>query len=176
VSGFRQTGARTIADGGFAKLDEVTIEAPDGSTATRLVLRLPSAVGVVPIDGEDVLLIEQYRAPLDRPLLEIPAGMLDVPGEDGPATAHRELEEEIGVKAGEVTHLIDIVTSPGTTDEIISLYVARGLEPVVRRPEGIEEHHAKVVRMSMAEALAQVRSGRIRDAKSIVGLLLAAER
>lgn len=173
MSGFRQTSSRTIADVGFARLDEVEIEAPDGSTATRYTLRLPNAVAVVPIDGDHVVLIEQYRAPFDEPLLEIPAGMLDVPGEDPIAAARRELEEEIGYTGGTITHLTDIITSPGVTDEVISLYVAEDIERVTRSPVGPEEQHATVVRLPFEEAVDRVRSGQIRDAKSAVALLLA---
>jgi len=176
VSGFRTTESRTIADIGFARLDEVTIEAPDGSTAKRFALRLPNAVAVVALDGGDVVLIEQYRAPLDEPLLEIPAGMLDIPGEDPMAAARRELEEEVGYTTAELIHLTDIVTSPGVTDEVISLYVATDIEPIARRPAGLEEQHGSVVKLALSDALEQVRTGQIRDAKSVIGLLFAAER
>lgn len=172
MSGFRQTASRTIANVGFTRLDEVEIEAPDGSTATRYALRLPNAVAVVPIDGADVVLIEQYRTPLDESLLEIPAGMLDVPGEDPEDAVRRELEEETGYTARAITFLTDIVTSPGVTDEVISLYVAEDIEPVTRTPQGPEERYATVVRIPFEEALERVRSGRIRDAKSVVALLL----
>lgn len=175
MADFRTTGSRVVADVGFTRLDEVTIEAPDGSTATRFVLRLSNAVAVVPLDGDDVVLIEQYRAPFDEPLLEIPAGVLDVEGEDPESAARRELEEEVGYRASELTHLTDLITSPGVTDEVISLYVATGIEPVDRRPEGPEERHARVVSMPLSTALDEVKAGRIRDAKSAIALWLASE-
>jgi ADP-ribose pyrophosphatase len=176
VSGIRQTGSRTIADVGFTRLDEVTIEAPDGSTAIRYALRLADAVAVVPLDGDDVVLIEQYRAPIGERLLEIPAGVLDVPGEEPTATASRELEEEIGFRPLSLAHVIDLVMSPGVVDQVISIYVADGLEAMTRKPEGIEERYAEVHRMPLSEAIDLVRTGRIRDGKSIVGLLLAGQR
>ncbi len=176
MTSFHTTGSKTIADVGFARLDEVTIEAPDGTTALRYVLRLPNAVAVVPLYGADVVLIEQYRAPLGEAILEIPAGMLDIPGEDPIAAARRELEEEVGFSAGHLEHLTDIVTSPGTTDEVVSLYLAQGIQPVPRKPEGPEERHATVVTMPLAQAVEQVRIGRIKDAKSVVGILLAARQ
>jgi len=176
VTRFHTTGSKTIADVGFARLDEVTIEAPDGTRALRYVLRVPNAVAVVPLDGADVVLIEQYRAPLDEAILEIPAGMLDIPGEDPIAAARRELVEEVGFSAGHLEHLTDIVTSPGVTDEVVSLYLAQGIEPVPRKPEGPEEHHATVVTMPLAQAVEQVRIGRIKDAKSVIGILLAARQ
>ncbi len=79
MAGFRTTGTRNVADVGFTRLDEVTIEAPDGSTAIRFVLRMHQAVAVVPLDGDEVVLIEQYRTPFGESLLEIPAGVLDIP-------------------------------------------------------------------------------------------------
>ena len=176
MSEIRQTDSRTIADVGFTRLDEVTIEAPDGSTATRYALRLADAVAVVPLDGDDVVLIEQYRAPIAETLLEIPAGVLDVPGEDPVDAASRELAEEIGFNPHSLVHLTDIITSPGVVDEMITIYVADGLEAVTRQPEGIEERYAQVHRIPLSEALALVRDGRIRDGKSIIGLLLAAQR
>jgi ADP-ribose pyrophosphatase len=176
VSGFLETQSRTVADVGFTRLDELTIEAPDGSTATRYVLRLNNAVAVVPLDGADVILIEQYRAPIGEVLLEIPAGVLDVPGEEPAAAAARELEEEVGFTPLFLAHLTDIIPSPGVVDEVISIYIADGLHPVDRKPEGPEERYAEVRRMPLSEALDLVRTGRIRDGKSIIGLLLAASR
>ncbi|GMQ84626.1 MAG: NUDIX hydrolase [Acidimicrobiia bacterium] len=176
MAGFHTTGSRSIADVGFARLDEVTIEAPDGTRAVRYALRLPNAVAIVALDGDDVVLIEQFRAPIGEAILEIPAGMLDIPGEDAITAARRELVEEVGFSAGRLDHLTDILTSPGVTDELISLYLAEGIEPVPRRPEGPEERHATVVTMPLAEAVEQVRIGRIRDAKSVIGLLLVAQR
>ena len=175
MGGFRTTGTRNVADVGFTRLDEVTIEAPDGSTATRFVLRMHQAVAVVPLDGDEVVLIEQYRTPFGESLLEIPAGVLDIPGEDPESAVRRELEEEVGYTAGEVKHLIDLIMSPGVTDEVISLYVATGIEAGERRPAGLEEQHARVVSMPLKTALAEVRAGRIRDAKSVVALWLASE-
>ncbi len=176
MSVIRQTGSRTIADVGFTRLGEVTIEAPDGSTAIRYVLRLNNAVAVVPLDGDDVVLIEQYRTPIGESLLEIPAGLLDSPGEEPMAAASRELVEEIGLLPNSLSHLFDLITSPGVVDEVISIYVADGLEAVSRKPEGIEERYAAVHRMPLSEALDLVRQGRIRDGKSVVGLLLASQR
>ena len=168
------TKTATIADVGFARLEQVTIEAPDGSRAVRYVLRLPNAVAVVPLLGDDVVLIEQHRAPHGEAVLEIPAGMLDVAGEEPADAARRELVEEVGYVAEDLVYLTDIITSPGVTDEVISLYLATDLEPIERRPGGIEERHARVVTMALTEAVELIHGGVIRDAKSVIGLLLAA--
>lgn len=176
MSDFRTTSTRTVADVGFVRLDAVEIEAPDGATADRYVLRMHEAVAVVAIAGDRVVLIEQFRTPFGTELFEIPAGVLDVAGEDPVDAVRRELEEEAGYTGGEVTHLIDLIMSPGVTDEVIGLYLARGVEPVERRPVSPEERHATVTTLTLDEAADAIRDGRIRDAKTVVALLLAGGR
>jgi ADP-ribose pyrophosphatase len=121
-------------------------------------------------------MIEQHRTPVGRALVEIPAGKLDIPGEDRRETAERELEEEIGFTPGRLVHLIDLLTTPGFSDECITIYLATDLEAVPPRPVGAEEHHSRLVRMRLDEAVEQVRSGAITDAKTVAGLLLVAGR
>ncbi|MFV9672077.1 MAG: NUDIX hydrolase [Acidimicrobiia bacterium] len=176
MSGFRTLGSRTIAEEAFLRLDRATVLTPDGTSIKRVVVAHPGAVAVVPIIGDDVIMIEQHRAPVGRPLVEIPAGKLDIPGEDRRDTAERELEEEIGFTPGHLVHLIDLLTTPGFSDECITIYLATDLEAVPARPVGAEEHHARVVRMRLEEAVQLVRSGVITDAKTVAGLLLAAGR
>ena len=173
---FRMIGARTISEEAFLRLDRATITTPSGQTVTRVVVAHPGAVAVVPLIGDDVLLFEQHRAPLGRDLLEIPAGKLDVPGEDRTEAARRELEEEIGYSPGLLEHLTDLITTPGFCDEVITIYRATGLEEVSSQPVGVEEEHARIVRMPLSEALERVHAGEINDAKTAVGLLLAVGR
>jgi ADP-ribose pyrophosphatase len=173
---FRMIGARTISEEAFLRLDRATIATPGGQTVTRVVIAHPGAVAVVPLIGDDVLLFEQHRAPLGRDLLEIPAGKLDVPGEDRTEAARRELEEEIGYSPGKLEHLTDLFTTPGFCNEVITIYRATGLEEVSSQPVGVEEEHARIVRMPLSEALERVHAGEINDAKTAVGLLLAAGR
>lgn len=176
MSGFRTLGSRTIAEESFLRLDRATVTTPDGTAISRVIVVHPGAVAVVPVIGDDVILIEQHRAPVGRPLLEIPAGKLDIPGEDRRDTAARELEEEIGFTPGHLEHLIDLLTTPGFSDECITIYVATDLAAVPLRPAGAEEHHSRVVRMRFDEAVEQVRAGVITDAKTVAGLLLVAGR
>jgi len=173
---FRMVGARTIAEEAFLRLDRATITTPNGQSVTRVVVSHPGAVAVVPILDDDVFLFEQHRAPLGRDLLEIPAGKLDVPGEDRREAARRELEEEIGFSAGRLEHLTDLITTPGFCDEVITIYLATDLEKAASRPVGVEEEHATIVRIPFSEALDRVHAGDITDAKTVVGLLLAAGR
>jgi 8-oxo-dGTP pyrophosphatase MutT (NUDIX family) len=176
MSGFRTLGSRTIAEEAFLRLDRATVTTPDGTSIKRVVVAHPGAVAVVPVIGDDVIMIEQHRAPVGRPLLEIPAGKLDIPGEDRRETAERELEEEVGFTPGRLVHLIDLLTTPGFSDECITIYLATDLEAVPPRPVGAEEHHAQLIRMPFSEAVDQVRAGVITDAKTVAGLLLAEER
>lgn len=174
MTSFRTVGSRTVAEEAFLHITRATITTPNGDTVKRVVINHPGAVAVVPILDGDVFLIDQYRAALDRNLLEIPAGKLDVPGEDRDEAARRELEEEIGFTPGRLDHLTDLLTTPGFCDEVITIYRATDLAPVPTNPIGAEEEHATIVRISLAEAVDRVRDGSITDAKTVVGLLLTA--
>jgi len=135
------------------------------------VIRKHDAVGVVPVTPSgDVILVRQFRPPVRSELLEIPAGLLDVDGEDALTCAGRELAEETGYGHTEIAFLGGVYLSPGFTDEYIHLFWARALET----PDGQAEDGIVVVRMPLAEAVAAARAGRIRNAASALGLLLAA--
>lgn len=136
----------------------------------RVVVHHPGAVAVVPIVGDDVILIEQYRAPLESRLLELPAGKRDREGEPAEKTAARECEEEIGMRPGKLTSLGSVYTTPGFSDERIWLFLAEDLEPVEARPQGVEEEQSSIVRMPIVEALRRVDEGSIVDAKTVIGL------
>ncbi len=163
-----------ILDLGFLDITKRTIESPDGTTFERIVIEHPGAVAVVPLDGDDVVMLSQYRAACSDTILEIPAGKLDQDGEDHQDAARRELAEETGYTGGNLHHLTDLWTSVGFCDERISIFVAEDVVPGIRRPIGPEEMAAEVVRMPLDRALELVSSGAIADAKTVVGLLLAA--
>jgi ADP-ribose pyrophosphatase len=148
----------------------IRVEVERWNDHEREVVRHPGAAAVVTLtpDGR-VLFVRQMRETLRAPLLEIPAGIME-PGEDPDATARRELEEETGYRAGELERLGRVYTTPGFSDEVVHMFFAR-VERVGRPEEGIE-----LVDRSPEEALAAVRDGEITDAKTAVGLLLAAER
>lgn len=176
MSEFRLIGARTIAEEAFLRLDRATIATPNGEIVNRVIVAHPGAVAIVPILDDDVFLFDQHRAPLGRNLLEIPAGKLDIPREDRREAARRELEEEIGFSPGRLDYLTDMITTPGFSDEVITIFRASDLEAIASQPVGVEEEHATIVRMPFSEALDRVYSGEISDAKTVVGLLLAAGR
>lgn len=174
--GFRLVGTRTLLRSGFLTFERLHMSGPRGEPMERIAVRHPGAVAVIPINGSDVVLIEQYRSPLGTALIEIPAGKLDVDGEPPEAAAHRELIEEVGVAAGAMTELTTIATAPGFCDERIILYLATNLTPVDSAPTGVEESAARVLEIPMATALAMIDRGEIVDAKTIAGLHLAARR
>ena len=118
--------------------DEVVM--PGGRAAVREILEHPGAVAIAALDADDrVMMIYQYRHPVGRRLWELPAGLLDVAGEDPVATAARELEEEAGLAATEWSVLVDVASSPGFSDESVRVYLARGLSEVSRPDLGDDE-------------------------------------
>ena len=148
----------------------------NGERFDRDVLRHPGAVAVVPVDGDDVLLVQQYRAALDAELIEIPAGKRDVDSEPPIETAHRELAEEVGMRAASMEPLLNLHHSPGFCDEYGHLFLATGLEPVAQNREGPEEQVMTIHRVPLVEAVEMCLDGRITDAKSVGGILAAARR
>ncbi len=159
------------------RIDEVRM--PDGEVAEREVVASADAVAVVALDGDDVVLLRQYRHPVGERLLELPAGKLDVDGESREDAARRELCEEVGLEAGELVELTTFHNSAGWTDESTTLYLARAVRPAPA-PAGFtataEEADMEVVRLPLAEAAAMAAEGRLRDAKTVVGLLIARHR
>ncbi len=172
--GFRFLGETVRFRGWRIDLTEARFAAPDGTEFTRDVVRDPGAVAVVAVtDGGEVLLVRQYRGPVDRELLEIPAGTRDVDGEEPQETARRELLEEVGVHAGEIRLLVTMLNSPGFCDEETFLFLATGLEPGTPERDGVEEEHMEVVTVPLADVDALVAGGELVDGQTILGLLLA---
>jgi 8-oxo-dGDP phosphatase len=155
------------------RLDEVSM--PGGTTAKREVVEHLGAVAVVALDDEDrVVLIHQYRHPLGHRLWELPAGLLDIDGEDPVTSAARELAEEVDLKAAEWSSLVDVAASPGFTDEVVRVFLARGLSPAGREePEGDEEADIVVKLVPLTEAVAMVFRGEIINGSTVAGILAA---
>lgn len=160
----------------FLSLQQIHLLGPDGTTSVRDVVRHPGGVGVLPIDGEQVHFIRQYRVAIAQSLLEIPAGKLDRPGEDPQVAGARELEEELGMRASTFSYLGALFPSPGYTDEMIHLFAAEGIVPADRIPEGAEEREAEIVTMRVVDALRLLDRGEILDAKTQVALAAWARR
>jgi len=177
---FRHLGDRLVHQGYIWNVVVATFEAPEGELFERDVIRSPGAVGVVPLLLEDgvptVVFVRQYRGPLDQYVLEIPAGMRDVPDEPLELTAERELIEEAGFSAGRMEYLTNFFSSAGMTDSVLHIYLATDLSPVAREMHGPEETHMEVLRLPLAEAVEMVARGEINDAKTVIGLLLVDRR
>jgi 8-oxo-dGTP pyrophosphatase MutT (NUDIX family) len=147
----------------------------DGAEFLRDVVVHPGAVGIVALDDDErVLLVSQYRHPVGHRLLEIPAGLLDVPGEPYPVAAARELYEEGHVRATEWRVLVDLFTSPGMTTESTRVYLARGLSAVADgdRHVGVhEEADMPVTWAPLADLVGAVLTGRLHNPLLISGVL-----
>ncbi|WP_420453693.1 NUDIX hydrolase [Ilumatobacter sp.] len=181
MSGFRRISEEIVHTGHVWHLATARYEDPDGRPFERDVVRSPGAVGVVPLvfDAEgnpSVVLVSQYRPPYEREVIEIPAGMRDVDGEDTAEVARRELIEEAGLRAGELSRLGEIYPSPGMTDSVTTIYLATGCTTVPHDRQGPEEEFMELLHVPLDEALAMVDRGEIVDAKTVTGLLLTARR
>lgn len=178
---FRHVGERQVHQGHIWRVVVAEFEDPDGQPFQRDIVRSPGAVGVVPLvfDAEgnpSVVLVRQYRAAYARQLIEIPAGMRDVDGEPPEETARRELVEEAGLAPGRLDLLIELYPSPGLTDSVTTVYLATDCTAAERSLHGPEEEHSEVLHLPLEDAVGAIERGDIRDAKSVVGLLLAERR
>lgn len=158
-----------IFNGKIISLQVDTVRLPDGRTATREIVRHPGAVAILALYEGRMIVVEQFRKPLERAQLEIPAGKLE-PGEKPERSALRELEEETGFRARSVRHLLSFATSPGFADEVLHLYFADDVTPGEKRPDEDEFLACKL--MTPEEAEQAVRDGRIGDAKTMLALYI----
>ena len=151
-----------------------TVRFPDGSVGKLELVRHRGAAAVLPVFGRprdpdpDVLLLRQYRYAAGGEIHEVPAGIVE-PGESWEECARRELEEEAGLRAGELVELTTIHTTPGFANEVIHLYAAFDLREGVARAD--EDEFLQLRRMPLSSALELARSGRMTDAKSLVALM-----
>ena len=174
---FRKLTEREIYRGHLITVASARFAGPDGEEFDRDIVRHPGAVSCVPVvNGREAVLVRQYRAAIEADLLEIPAGKRDVDGEAPEVTAHRELIEEIGMRAGRMVKLAEFHNSPGFTDEHSHVYLGLDLERVGEPdPQGPEERAMTIERIALDDVPELIASGRLVDAKSIIGLMLARE-
>ena len=165
-------------DGRIVRLSLDTVRFPDGSTGVLEIIRHRGASAVLPFVGAladpdpEVLLIRQYRYAAGGFIYEVPAGIPEDADEDWDACARRELEEETGMRAGELIPLTRILTTPGFTDEVIHLFAATGLVPGETSRDADE--FIEVVRLPFSQVMRMVREGDIVDCKSVAAILYAA--
>lgn len=159
--------SQSIFQGKIISLQVDTVKLPDGSEATREIVRHPGAVAVLAIHEGKMVVVEQYRKPLNKSEIEIPAGKLD-PGESPENAAIRELKEETGYTTDSLIPLGSYYTSPGFADEIIYVYAAENLQQGEMQLD--EDEFLQVTELTLEEAYEAMRQGRIHDAKTIHAL------
>lgn len=148
-----------------------TVRLPDGSTSTREIVGHAGAVAILPIDKEgSVWMVQQYRKPLEKVLLEIPAGTLE-PGEKPQDCAVRELEEETGLSADSWESILSYYSAPGFCDEQLHLYLARDLKAGESHTD--RDEFVEVVKISLEDAYKAIFTGEIIDGKSIIAIQYA---
>ena len=158
-----------IYSGVIVRLFRDLVRLESGREVVREVVRHPGGVVVLPIlDDGRLVFVRQFRYPLSKYILELPAGKLDT-GKSPLDTIRCELEEEAGFRAADIRHVFSFHTTPGICDEIIHFFVARGLKPVP--PDRQEGEHMSVENYSVDDALKMIGSGEIADAKTIIGVL-----
>jgi 8-oxo-dGDP phosphatase len=161
-----------IYHGRILSLRKDDVRMSDGAVAVREVVEHPGAVAIVALqDDGQVVLVRQYRHPVRAFLYELPAGLLDMPGEAPLEAARRELFEETRLAAADWSVLLDLYTSPGMTDEVIRIYLARGISESADRfqPED-EEITMSVVRLPLDDARARVQRGQVTNAAAVAGI------
>ena len=163
--------SKTVFQGRMLHIKEDLVELPNGKQTTREMVKHPGAVAVVAVNEDNkVILVRQYRYPLGKATLEIPAGKLD-PGEPIEACARRELAEETGYVAGELIYLFSYYTTPGFTDEIIHVYFTRVAARTTQHTDedefiDLEFHDVRNIWPMMTRQ-------EIMDGKTMLGLLYA---
>ena len=171
MAGFAKLREEVIAHGFRFTVARAWFRAADGSEFERHIVHHPGAVAILPLHTDDTItMVRQFRAALDGDLLELPAGLRDVDGEDDATTAARELIEETGLAAGRLEPLVTFHNSPGYCDETVSVFLATELRAVDEDRQGIEEEAMVIERLPLAEVMAMADDGRITDAKTLIGL------
>lgn len=166
---------KPVFDGIILHIEHTVNLLPNGKTAAREIARHVGASAILPVDKEgNVYLVRQFRAPVGRVMLEIPAGKLDSIEEDRLYAAKRELREETGLTAGKWTLLTDYYTTPGFCDEKISIYLAEDLLPGTTDPD--DDEFLNIVKMPFDELRDMALRGEIQDSKTIIAVLAAERR
>ena len=171
---YEAVASDTVFTGRVVAVRRDIVSMPGGTTSQRDVVVHPGAVAVVALRGEDVLLVNQYRHPVQRRLDELPAGLLDVAGEPALACAQRELVEEAGYEADTWHLLVDVLSSPGMTDEAIRVFLARDLREVPRAVQEHEELEMTTRWLPLTAAVDAALGGELENAACVTGVLAAA--
>ncbi len=167
---FTKQGYESIYKSNVMELGKEQLRLPNGRQVFYDIVRQKGGASVLPVDDEEqVYLVKQYRNTLGRVNLELPAGCYDFPGEPAITCAKRELQEELGIVAGDMDYFTEIITDIGISDEKVSIFYARDLTFTERKLD--EDEFIEIVKMPFAEAYNLVLAGEIVDAKTVVAIL-----
>lgn len=167
----KTTQTKVIYEGKVVQLQVDDVLLPNGKEAKRELIKHPGAVAIIPITkNKKIVMVEQYRKPLEKSIIEIPAGKLEK-GESPEITAVRELEEETGYTTKKLTKVTSFYTSPGFADEIMYIYVSDELEKLDFPPALDEDEFVEIHELTLAEAKQYIQEQRIHDAKTIYAIL-----
>lgn len=170
----RRLASRTVYRGKVLSLDMDEVEEPGGVHTTREVVRHSGSVALVAVqDDGRIVLVRQYRYPVDDSLWELPAGRIDA-GESPEQAAQRELQEEIGFRAGDLDKIAFFYTTPGFCDE--AMHVFRATRLVASAAKGDEDERIEVRAFALADLEAMIDGGEVREGKTLVALLLELRR
>ncbi|HEV3370327.1 MAG TPA: NUDIX hydrolase [Acidimicrobiales bacterium] len=171
---FARVSEEEVFRGWLFSVGKVGLVDPDGTPFERFVVHHPGAVTIVPVDEtRTVTLVRQYRASIDRMVLETPAGTCDVPGEAPETTARRELAEEAGLQAASMERLMGTFNTPGISDQYTTIFLATGLSSVPVDPRGVEEGFMTIETISLDGVEDLIADGTLVDETTVLALLLA---
>ncbi|HHV59546.1 MAG TPA: NUDIX hydrolase [Clostridiaceae bacterium] len=160
-----------IYNGSVITVDALKVLLPNGKEAKRDLVLHPGASVIIPVtEAGEVYMVSQYRKPIEKISLEIPAGKLD-PGEAPEVCARRELKEETGLEAGRITHLISVHSTPGFCNEVLHMFLATDL--VEGDTCADEDEFLNCEKYTLDELVEKILNHEITDAKTIIGILLA---
>lgn len=151
------------------QVDDVTL--PNGKTAKRELIKHSGAVAVIPVTKDNkIVFVKQYRKPLEKTIIEIPAGKLEK-GEKPETTAVRELEEETGYTTDQLSFVTSFYTSPGFADELMYIYLTADLQKLDHPVAGDEDEFVEVIELTLEEAKQYMKDEQIHDAKTNYAIL-----
>ncbi|EOT0345627.1 NUDIX hydrolase [Listeria monocytogenes] len=159
-----------IFSGNIIELQVDDVELPNGEKSKREIVKHPGAVAIIPFSEDGgMYLVEQYRKPLEKTIIEIPAGKME-PGEDPLVTARRELEEETGFQSDDLTYLTSFYISPGFANELLHIYVARDLRKMEQPLAQDADEFINLVKVTPEEAEQLIEQQFIHDAKTMYAM------
>ena len=160
-----------IYEGKILNLRIDTVELPDKKYSKREIVEHPGAVAIIALtENNEIVLVKQYRKAIERELIEVPAGKLEI-GEEPKETVIRELKEETGYTAKKIDYLLEFYTSPGFTNEKVYLFLADGLTEGEAQPE--KDEYIEVINLKLDDLIELINKGEIVDSKTIVGAYVA---